>query len=157
MKKAKKITTLALISATAFAGIAVAGGHGGGNPAVKARNSIMALYGFNIGQLGAMAKGDVEYDAAAATAAANNMVMLSQLDQSAMWPQGTDSESYDGSRALPAIWENFGDVAAKGKALNDAALVMQAAAGQDLDSLQGAMGALGGACSACHKAYRAPK
>ena len=125
------------------------------HPAVKARQSIMTLYANNLGQLGAMAKGDVEYNAEAASAAATNLVLLTQMDQSTLWPQGTDNASTDGTRALPAMWENFPDVMAKGQAMSDAALAMQAAAGTDLDSLRGAMGALGGACGGCHKAYRA--
>ncbi len=126
------------------------------HPAVKARTAIMDLYANNLGQLGAMAKGEVAYDAAAASAAANNLALLVQLDQSALWPQGTDSGSIENTRALPALWQNFPDVMAKGKALSDAAMAMQAAAGTDLGSLQANIGALGGACGACHKAYRAP-
>lgn len=129
----------------------------GENPAVKARTSIMQLYSFNLGTLGGMAKGETEYDAASATRAANNIVVLTQIDQSAMWPAGSDNVSDSSTRALPAIWENFPDVGAKGQALSDAAVAMQAAAGQDVEALKVAMGDLGGACSACHKAYRAPK
>lgn len=127
------------------------------NPAVKARQSLMSLYAFNIGQLGAMAKGEAEYDAKVAAAAANNLATLTQVDQSAMWPAGTDNAADPSSRALPAIRQNFPDVSAKGQALAEAAVAMQSAAGQDLDALKAAMGPLGGACSACHKAYRAPK
>ena len=151
----KKITVAiaGVISATVI-GAAIA--HEGNNPAVKARTSIMQLYAFNLGTLGAMAKGAMEYDAQAATSAANNLVTLSQLDQSAMWPQGSDSKSEPTSRALPALWENFPDVMAKGKALSDAAATMQGAAGQDLDALRAAIGGVGQACTACHKSYRVP-
>lgn len=127
------------------------------NPAVKARTSIMQLYAFNLGTLGGMAKGETEYNAEAATRAANNLVVLTQIDQSAMWPAGSDNVSDPSTRALPAIWENFPDVGAKGQAMADAAVAMQAAAGQNVEALKGAMGNLGGACSACHKAYRAPE
>lgn len=127
------------------------------NPAVKARTSIMQLYAFNLGTLGGMAKGEMEYDAEAATRAANNLVVLTQIDQSAMWPAGSDNASDPSTRALPAIWKNFPDVSAKGQAMAEAAVAMQAAAGQNVDALKAAMGDLGGSCSACHKAYRAPK
>ncbi|MFV0360236.1 c-type cytochrome [Tropicimonas sp.] len=126
------------------------------DPAIDARQSVMHLYAFNLGQLGAMAKQEIAYDADMATKAANNIVLLTQIDQSAFWPQGTDNAVDTNSRALPDVWANFDDLAAKGKALGDAALAMQTAAGTDLAALQGAMGPLGGACSACHKAYRAP-
>lgn len=151
----KKITlaVAGLVTATVI-GTAIA--HEGNNPAVKARTSIMQLYAFNLGTLGAMAKGEMDYNAEAATSAATNIVTLTQLDQSAMWPPGSDSDAVPTSRALPALWQNFPDVVAKGTAMSEAAVAMQAAAGQDLDALRGAIGGLGNACSACHKAYRVP-
>ncbi|WP_425085770.1 c-type cytochrome [Ruegeria profundi] len=154
MMKKFSIFAAGLFSVAAI-GTAIA--HQSENPAVKARTSIMQLYAFNLGTLGGMAKGEVDYDAEAATRAANNLVVLTQIDQSAMWPQGSDNVSDPSSRALPAIWENFPDVGAKGQAMADAAVAMQAAAGQDVEALKAAMGDLGGSCSACHKAYRAPK
>ena len=126
------------------------------NPAVKARMAVMQLYANNLGQLGAMARGNSNYNSDAASAAANNLALLVQLDQSTWWPQGTDSEMLTETRALPALWQNFPDVMAKGAALGEAAQAMQAAAGSDLASLQAAMGPLGAACGACHKAYRVP-
>ena len=102
-----------------------------------------------------MARGRMDYDADAASKAANNLALLVQLDQSRMWPQGSDNASYDGTRALPAIWENFPDVGAKGMALFEAAMALNEAAGTDLASLQSAMGPVGAACGACHKSYRA--
>ena len=154
MNKTIKLTITGLIAAAAI-GTAVA--HEGSNPAVKARTSIMQLYAFNLGTLGGMAKGEIDYDAQAATSAANNLVVLTQIDQSAMWPAGSDSAADASSRALPAIWQNFPDVMAKGTAMSEAAIAMQGAAGQDLEALRAAMGGVGNACSACHKAYRAPK
>lgn len=146
---------IALGFAAALAAPAVS--QDGENPAVKARQAVMQLYSFNLSQLGAMAKGNVDYNAETASAAAQNLVALTKINQSAMWPQGTDSESSATSRALPAIWSNFGDVSAKNQAFVDAAMAMETAAGTDLASLQAAMGALGGSCSGCHKAYRGPK
>ena len=151
-----KVTVFALAGGLTAAVLGSAIAQESENAAIKARTSVMQLYAFNLGALGAMAKGEVEYDAEAASKAANNLVTLTQVDQSAMWPPGSDNASDPTSRALPAIWENYPDVSAKGKAMSDAALAMQSAAGQDLDALRAAMGGLGGACSACHKAYRAP-
>lgn len=126
------------------------------NPAISARQNVMQLYSFNLGQLGAMAKGDVPYDADAASAAAGNLALLVQLDHSALWPEGTDNASVTGTRALPGLWENYEAVQMKIAELSDAAEAMQAAAGTDLASLQGAMGGLGGVCGSCHETYRAP-
>ncbi|GKY87866.1 cytochrome c-554 [Sinisalibacter aestuarii] len=125
------------------------------NPAVKARQSLMTLFAFNLGTLGAMAQGNMEYDATAAGAAANNLMALSHLDLAALWPEGTDADSIDGTRALPDLWANFPDVTTKIAALQTATTAMADAAGTDLAGLQGAMGPLGAACGACHQAYRA--
>ncbi|MEP3428833.1 MAG: cytochrome c, partial [Roseibium sp.] len=38
--------------------------------AIKVRKALMSLYAWNLGQLGAMAKGEVDYDAEAAKTAA---------------------------------------------------------------------------------------
>ena len=76
------VVTSALVVATAS--LAFAGGHEG-NPAVAARKAHMDLYSFNLGMLGAMAKGETEYNADAAKAAAGNLAALAQLNQSAYW------------------------------------------------------------------------
>jgi len=151
----KSILLVAGVTVAITMGAAVA--HEASSPAINARQHVMQLYAFNLGTLGAMAKGDVDYNAAAASSAANNLALLSTLDQSAMWQGGSDNSADTTTRALPDLWQNFPDVGAKSAALAAAAAAMQDAAGQDLASLRVAMGALGGSCGACHKAYRAPE
>lgn len=144
----------AMLAATAV----FAASHGAKGPhaaAIKARQSQMQLYAFNLGQLGAMAKGEVEYNSEVATAAAANLATMTRLNAMAMWPAGSDNAQAANTRALPDLWQNFADVASKAEALSAAADTMASAAGTDLMSLQAAMGPLGGACGACHKAYRA--
>ena len=65
--------------------------------------------------------------------------------------------SMEGTRALPAIWENQADLGAKWSALGEAAKGLQAAAGTDAAAIGAALGAVGGTCKACHDAYRAPE
>ncbi len=142
------------LAAAVIAGASVA--HGMSNPPVAARHSLMGLYAFYLGQLGAMAKGEVDYDSEAAGAAAGNLAMLAKLDQSALWPEGTDSETVEGSRALPSIWSDMDGFRAKSDDLVNAAMAMEEAAATDLQSLQGAMRDVGAACGACHKDYRQP-
>ena len=124
--------------------------------AVKARQSQMTLYAFNIGLLGGMAKGEIDYDAEAASAAANNLAALSKTDQSRMWPKGSDNESLgsDATEALPAIWAADSDIGDKAMALTTAADAMADAAGNGLDALRGAIGPLGKSCGGCHEDYR---
>jgi cytochrome c556 len=134
--------TLSLIISCALPAFA----EGEVDAAIKARKAQMTLFAFNLGPLGAMAKGTLPYDADMATKAATNLAILAKMDQSGIWLEGTDQMSAENTRALPDIWENM-----------DAADAMQVAAGTDLVSLQAAMNGLGGACGACHKVYRAPE
>ena len=126
-------------------------GHEGQDPSVVARKSHMQLYAHNLGILGGMAQGKIDYDAQAAQNAADNMVALAGMEQGTYWPEGTA----EGTKALPAIWENLDDFLDKEDGLHTASLAAAEVAGTDLESLQGAMAGLGGACSACHREYRA--
>ena len=152
MKKLAFVT--AALTALGIAGAAIGASHSEVNPAVKARQSLMQLYSFNLGTLGAMAKGEMDYNAEVAGAAAANLVALSGTDQTAMWPEGTDSGSIEGTRALPAIWENMGEFEEHSDALSQASMTMADAAGQDVDALRGAMKGVGGACGSCHEEFR---
>ena len=121
------VPTLAI---AAVASVALAGSHGGDVPAsVKTRKAHMALYSHNLGILFKMVKGETEYDAESAKAAAQNLVALSSLNQSGYWEPGTDSDSVEASRALPALWENIPDAIEKGKELNMAAMALADTAG----------------------------
>jgi len=125
--------------------------------AANARQAHMQLYNFNAGLLFMMAKGDVEYDADAAQGAASNLAAQSRMNQSRYWPQGSDNAALgDATRALPAIWTSESKAGEYGMALADAATAMDAAAGQGLDALRGAIGAVGKACTSCHEDYRKP-
>lgn len=148
---------LGLALAVGSAPILNAASHGGANPAVKARQSLMTLFAFNLGTLGAMAQGNTPYDSEAASTAATNLAALTQVNIVPMFPEDTDADSISDTRALPDIWENLPDVATKHQALQQAADAMADAAGTDLASLQAAMGPLGGACGACHDNYRVPE
>ena len=97
----------------------------------------------------------MDYDAGKASAAAASLAALSGVDQSAMWPQGSDTDALgEDTAALPAIWATYPAITEKGKAFADAAAAMNDAAGTDLASLQAAMGALGKSCGDCHKDFR---
>lgn len=149
--------SLGLALAVGSAPVLNAASHEAANPAVKARQSLMTLFAFNLGTLGAMAQGNTPYDADAASTAAANLAALTQVNIVPMFPEGTDADSISGTRAMPAIWENLPDVTAKYEALQNAAQAMGDAAGTELASLQAAMGPLGGACGGCHDNYRVPE
>lgn len=154
--KALRITCAAVILAVAAAP-SFAGGHSDpAAAALNARKAHMNLYAFNLGPLGNMARGNLDYDAEAAQAAADNLAALSSMSQQGYWLPGTDSESLEGSRSLPAIWEEGSDVGAKAGAYVEAVMALQAVAGTGLEPLQAAIGPVGAACGACHESYRVP-
>lgn len=127
---------------------------------IGARQAVMRLYSFNLGQLGAMAKGKMAYDAGAATAAANNLLSLATLKGGPMWAKGSgaDNPALAGeTRAKAEIWTTYPKVAEKGQALAKAAQAMAAAAGNGLDAVRANIGAVGGSCKGCHESFRAPK
>lgn len=124
------------------------------NPAVKARQSHMQLYAYNLGILGGMAKGTVDYDAAAAQTAADNLAGLATMNTMSFWQPGTAMGEVEGSNALPALWSADSTAGKIAMDFAAAAQALQAAAGTDLASLQGAMGGVGAGCGGCHKAYR---
>lgn len=123
--------------------------------AVSARQSLMTLFSFNLGPLGEMAKGQMDYDAETATTAAENLAALAKIDQSGMWPEGSGTEALgDETEALRVIWENHDDFTEKRDALEEATAEFASAAGQDLDALRAGIGAVGDACGACHEDFR---
>ena len=110
---------LAATAAIALPGLAPA--QDGLPPAVKARQGQMNEYAFHLGQFGAMAKGEMPYDAAMAQALADQLATLTSIGYVGYWPEGTSTEEIPGSRALPAIWENPADFEAKQQGLEEAA------------------------------------
>jgi cytochrome c556 len=121
---------------------------------VKARKAHMQLYGYNVGILANMARGNTEYDAEAATAAAESLTTLSGMNHERYWAPGTDNESLEGTKALPAIWDNLPDVIEKTEALHEASISLAGTAGDRIEALQGGLKQVGGACGDCHEDYR---
>ena len=154
MSFARTLRPLALAAALIGAGAASAQSV---TDRIEARQGQFKLYALHLGPLAMMAQGRMDYDAAIAQAAADNLVALSALDQGLLWPEGSDSASMQGTRALAAIWDNPEDFAARLLALNEGAVALAAVAGDGQGALGGALGGVAGACSACHQAYRAPQ
>ena len=154
----KAIGKIAIVAAAmaAFSSTAIA--NDPMEKAIKARKAQMQLYAWNLGQLGAMAKGAVPYDAAAASAAADNLLAVVSLNGMTMWPQGSDSTAMAGkTRAKVEAWTTWPAIGKKSEAMTAAATQMAAAAGGGLDSLKGAIGEVGKGCKGCHEEYREEK
>ena len=73
--------------------------------ALEARQGFMKMLSINMGTLSGMAKGDIAYDAAAATQAGTNLEALSQYGLPALFIDGTSTDDGVETEALPAIWE----------------------------------------------------
>ena len=148
---------LGMVAVGAVTTSAFADGHM--EKAVKARKGFMQVVAFNLGPLGAMAKGEMEYDAEAAAVYAANLEVLSKMNTGAMWPAGSDNAALgeDKTRALPAAWASDSKVMEKHGAWTEASVQLAAVAGDGLDALKGAIGGVGKSCGGCHDDYRAEK
>ena len=122
---------------------------------LKARQGQFRILAINLGILGSMAKGEMPYDAEAAQSAADSIVAVSMINQGPLWPEASDNMAIDGTRALPAIWDNFDDFLGKWDGLGTAAAELQTAAATGQEAIGPALGKVGGACKACHDDYRA--
>ena len=149
---------LSLICALVFtvvAGLSTAIAEGKFDNAIKARKAVMSLYAWNLGQLAAMAKGEVDYNPEAARIAAENITVLATMNNGAAWPQGSDSAALPGqTRAKSEAWTTYPESAEINKTLAEAAIAMSEVADTGLENIQANIGAIGGACSACHKKFR---
>ena len=119
---------------------------------IKYRQSIMTAQGWQLGTLGAMAKGDRPYNKDEAVRSATYLSQLLQMPWEGYGP-GTDKGAP--TRVKPEIWKD----PAKFKQLGDAAqaeslkLVAAAQTG-DVAALRTGVGAMGNACNNCHDDFR---
>lgn len=147
-----RLTTLALIAATAALPLTALA-----NPqedALEARHGYMKMLAINMGTLAGMAKGEIEYDEAAAATAGANIETLTQYGVPDLFVEGTAAGEIAESEALPSIWKNPEGFRQKFAGLHEAAT----GAGEAVKGGQGNVGAvvaqLGGACKACHDDFR---
>lgn len=142
----KPIKTLAIASVVALSGSALIAHANVENPTVKARMDLMSAIGADMKTLGQMAKGQIDFDAAAAQAALDAMAAAAAEIPAKFEANETDPES----DAADAIWENWDDFVAKAETLKAAA----GATVTDAASLGAAMGSVGPTCGGCHKPYK---
>ncbi|MBK4214885.1 cytochrome c [Paracoccus caeni] len=124
--------------------------------AIEARHGYMKMLSIEMGKLSGMAKGEIEYDEAAAQAAANNLAALSNYDLPSLFVEGSSSDDNGDSDALPAIWQNTEDFGAKFAGFREAAAAAPAAVTGGQGNIGAALQTLGGACKDCHDDYRKP-
>ena len=118
------------------------------DPDVNARQTLMQGNGGAMGALGGMAKGEKEFDAAAAEAAKQTLIANAADIAAKFTTNASDPEN----RAKPDVWTNWEDFAAKAAALGTAAAALDTSS---LDGVKAGLGAIGGACKDCHTTYKA--
>jgi len=125
--------------------------------AVKYRQGAFSMIGWHIGPLGAMAKGEMEFDAATFASNAQAIADLAKYPENA-FIDGSSSDDVE-TRAKPEIWSDAAGFGEKLEAFKSASaeLASTAAGAASLDDVKGAFGALGKSCKGCHDDYRHKK
>ena len=147
------------LSRSLFAGLALAVGFGVAVPAaleaqeevIEYRKSLMQAFRVHMGGVGA-AMGEAAPMGHAVHHAEAFEGMAQALANA--FPSGSAGE---GSRALPAIWENRNDFMNKVTAIQTASAALVAASRSgDAEAVGAAMQGVRGTCGGCHQTYRGP-
>ena len=120
--------------------------------AVKYRISAFTVMGAHFARIGAMANGKVPFDAAAASANADIVAMMSKLPYTA-FIEGTDKIA--NTRAKPEVWSEADKFKTAANKMQEEVAKLQAVAkGGSLDQLKAQFGATAQSCKACHDNFR---
>ena len=129
---------------------AIAMAHSGATGIVKERMEAMKDVGAVMKELGAMVKGEVDFDAALVAKRDRDL-----KSRAARIPALFPANSIHGpSEALPQIWHNFEAFSQIAADLESAALALSGVT--QSSALPAALGAAGKTCKACHADYRKP-
>ncbi|WP_395342559.1 c-type cytochrome [Ningiella sp. W23] len=121
--------------------------------AVQFRQALLQLVRSNMGPLGAMAKGNIPYDAQVMIKNGQRMEQLGLMMEDYFTPNTTAFDVETG--ALDNIWSNQADFNQKAQNMVEAAANVQSVAQAGAtDDYRKAIGALGATCKACHDDYK---
>lgn len=115
------------------------------------RQDDMKLIGRSMGQLGAIAKGQQDYDPVVVEGALSSIASAAR-DFPGHFPDG--SQTGNATEASPAIWQNMADFTALSDKLASQADALLADLPEDQTAVGQAMQTLGANCGACHRLYR---
>ena len=117
------------------------------------RQSLFKTIGWNFAPMGAMVKGSKPWDAAEFKRRSIAVAFAAvQLDEA--FAAGSDQGAV--TDALPAIWSDAEDFAAKLKAFQQSSNALRMAATRgDQDQIKAAFGEVRQSCGDCHDSYRA--
>lgn len=143
----KRIILAAVAAAFVSTGLAFAGGH---LPQEK-RQAAMKEVGKNMGIVAKMAKGETEFDGAAALAAFVAMKDAT-TDFGDLFPEG--SETGAETEASPKIFSDRDGFNAKVDEFQAALVEASASAPADREALGATLGMVGKNCQSCHEGFR---
>jgi len=119
--------------------------------AIKYRQGVYRVIGWNFGPMAAMAKGDRPYDAAAFARHSEIVAYMSKLPLEGFVPGSENGET----KAKPEIWLDMDDFKDKLEKMQaQAAKLAEVAKGGDFNAAKAQLGETGKACKACHDKYR---
>lgn len=122
--------------------------------AIKDRQDKMKIVGKSMGIVGKMAKGQADFDGAAALAAFVAMKNAAQGYET-LFPDGT--ETAGNTEAAPAIFTDRAGFEVKVANFEASLVKVTATAPASVEALGAMVGEVGQNCGACHKAYRVKK
>ena len=148
----RRITTALALAAAALTALPAAAQFAKPDDAVKYRKSAFSVMGTHFSRIGAMAQGRVPFDAAAAQANADVVVVMSRLPF-AGFVEGTAGTEKGTPKAT--VWTQRAQFDDRAKKMQDAVGKLQAASKSgNLDQVKAAFGDAAGTCKACHDDYR---
>ncbi|MEL7429674.1 MAG: cytochrome c [Pseudomonadota bacterium] len=150
MSNMKRFAAVLVAATIGLSGFAIA--HEGAEGMVKERMDMMGDIGKAMKRMGLMIKGEVDYDAEVAKAAALEIYgHATHIPE--MFPEGSTEKP---SEALPAIWENWDEFVAISEQMKTDAkqLAEIAGAANSADAIKVQFGAVGKSCGSCHEKFR---
>ena len=155
MKKA--IITSSLLSVGILFGASTATNviaDGGSQGSIDFRESVMTIFKWHLGPMGAMVKGKAPFDEAAFRKNADGLAHAANLDLLAGFPEGSQGDS----EAKAEIWENWSQFEEKYGALRtESAKLAEVAAGGDQEAMKAQFGETAKTCKGCHDDFREQK
>ena len=119
--------------------------------AIKYRQGVFRVIGWNFGSMAAMAKGKKPYDAEVFARNAEIVAFMSKLPLEGFTP---GSETGD-TKAKPEIWLEMDDFKAKlEKMQQEVDALAKVAQSGNFDNAKDQLGEAGQSCKACHDKYR---
>jgi cytochrome c556 len=122
--------------------------------AVKYRQSVYNIIGWNFKPIGAMVKGEVPFDAAAVARHAQYVEMMSKAAPEG-FAKGTGPDVVKDTEAKPEIWTKASEFDSKMKDFQqEATKLADASKSGDEKAIKAQFGKTAETCKACHKEFR---